>query len=62
MRMSKKSSNFASKMTKRQYIVPVSEITILEAEVVMDGAFPLAGSGSHGQSGGGAPERRTKAF
>ena len=48
-------------MTKRQYIVPVSEITILEAEVVMDGAFPLAGSGTHIQSGG-APERRTKAF
>ena len=61
MRMSKKSSNFASKMAKRQYIVPVSEITILEAEVVMDGAFPLAGSGTHSQ-GGGAPERRTKAF
>ena len=61
MRMSKKSSNFASKMAKRQYIVPVSEITILEAEVVMDGAFPLAGSGTHIQSGG-APERRTKAF
>ena len=44
---------------KKQYYIPTTEITILEAEVVMDGTYSLGGTGTHAQ--GQAP-RRTPVF
>ena len=47
-------------MKKKQYIIPNTAIELLQTERMMGGMASISNKGGYG--GGGAPERRTKAF